>query len=177
GESGCGKSTVASLLMRIRKAEPGAISVDGIDINNINLRLWREWITIVPQNPSLLSGTIISNIAPGEEEPDTDSILEFCRELGLLDFIRKLPSGFDTVLGEDGSRLSRGQQQRIAIARALYRHPRILILDEVTSSCDSESGSLIKRAILREKEKGCMIMLISHNKEELELADDIVKIR
>lgn len=177
GDSGCGKSTVASLLMRILKAEPGAISVDGIDINNINLRLWREWITIVPQNPSLLSGTIYRNIAPGEEDPDMDSILDLCRGLGLLDFIRKLPSGFDTILGEDGSRLSRGQQQRIAIARALYRHPRILLLDEVTSSCDRESAGLIKRVILKEKENGCMILLISHNREELELADEIVKIR
>lgn len=177
GESGCGKSTIVSLLMRILKAEPGAISLNGIDINNINLQLWREWITIVPQNPSLLSGTICRNIAPGEEEPDMDSILGLCRELGLMDFIRRLPSGFDTILGEEGSRLSRGQQQRIAIARALYRHPRILLLDEVTSSCDSESGCLIRNAILKERDKGCMILLISHSREELEIADETVTIR
>lgn len=106
-----------------------------------------------------------------------DSILDLCRELGLMDFIRRLPSGFDTILGEEGSRLSRGQQQRIAIARALYRHPRILLLDEVTSSCDSESGSLIRNAILKERDKGCMILLISHNSEEIEIADYIVKIK
>jgi ATP-binding cassette subfamily B protein len=177
GESGSGKSTVALLLMRMLRAESGAITANEVDINQINLQLWRNMITIVPQNPGLFSGTVSQNIAPGETEPDCELILQLCRELGLLDLLKRLPLGLDTFLGENGSRLSRGEQQRIAVARALYREPKILILDEATSSCDNESKNLILNSVVRQKERGCIILLISHHKEDIAIADRLINMK
>jgi len=176
GKSGSGKSTIASLIMRILQVENGIITIDGININHINLVLWREWVTIVPQNPELFAGTLTENIAPGEGDPDFELIMDLCRELGLLEFIGTLPMGFETRLGEGGSSLSRGQQQRIAIVRALYRRPRILILDEATSSLDNLSTELIEKSIVKERNQGTIILLITHNDENLKIADKVVTI-
>ncbi len=163
GESGCGKSTIASLLLRIQKPVSGVITLDGMNVNHINLELWRQWVTIVPQNLDLSGGTLIDNIAPGESDPDYKYIIDLCGELGLLDFIQKLPLGFESHIGESGASLSRGQQQKIAVARALYRKPKILILDEATSSLDRISEDLILNAVLKAKKNGTMVLLITHN--------------
>lgn len=174
GESGCGKSTLASLILRMHTPDSGIISLDGININHINLQHWRQWVTIVPQNPDLFSGTLIENIAPGECEPDYEQIINLCRELDLLGFIERLPNGFETQIGEGGCGLSRGQQQRFAFARALYRKAKILILDEATSSLDKESEELIERAILKAKSIGCMILMIPHKEKNIQIADKVV---
>jgi len=141
----------------------GTIKADGININHINLSHWRSSVSVVPQNPELFDATIMENIAPGEADPDIERILKLCDELNISEFIVNLPLGFETRTGENGSRLSRGQQQRIAMARALYRNCGILILDEATSSLDKESEELIINAVLREKEKGRIILMISHS--------------
>ncbi|OFY41701.1 MAG: hypothetical protein A2X18_10255 [Bacteroidetes bacterium GWF2_40_14] len=177
GESGCGKSTIASLILRMQMPVKGIISLDGININHINLELWRQWVTIVPQNLDLFGGTLIDNIAPGESDPDYEYIIGLCDELGLLDFIQKLPLGFESHIGESGSSLSRGQQQKIAIARALYRKPKILILDEATSSLDSSSEELICNAVLKAKESGTMILMITHNENSINNADRQIRIK
>jgi len=184
GDSGCGKSTIASLILRMYEPTSGTISLDGVDISHINLNLWRQWVTIVPQNLDLFSGTIIENIALGVAEADVvdlvqtdyEYIIEICRDLNLLEFIEKLPEGFHTQVGEGGSFLSRGQQQRIAIARALYRKARILILDEATSSLDNGSEELIERAVVKAREKGIMILMISHKKQNTRIADRIINL-
>lgn len=176
GESGSGKSTIASLILRMQNPANSAITLDGVNINHINLELWRQWVTIVPQNLDLFGGTLIENIAPGEADPDYEYIIDLCRELSLLSFIEKLPQGFETQIGEGGSSLSRGQQQRIAIARALYRRAKILILDEATSSLDSSSEELIERAVIKAKEGGTMILMISHREKNIKIADKVISI-
>ena len=163
GESGSGKSTIAALILRMYQPHTGTIKADGININHINLSHWRSSVSVVPQNPELFDATIMENIAPGEADPDIERILKLCDELNISEFIVNLPLGFETRTGENGSRLSRGQQQRIAMARALYRNCGILILDEATSSLDKESEELIIGAVLREKEKGRIILMISHS--------------
>lgn len=176
GESGCGKSTIASLILRMQKPVKGVISLDGVNINHINLELWRQWVSIVPQNLDLFGGTLIDNIAPGESDPDYEYIIELCGELGLLGFIEKLPLGFESHIGEGGSSLSRGQQQKIAIARALYRKPKILILDEATSSLDSSSEELICNAVEKARSRGTMILVITHKENTINNADRQIRI-
>jgi ATP-binding cassette subfamily B protein len=176
GESGCGKSTIASLILRMQTPDSGIISLDGININHINLEYWRQWVTIVPQNLDLFAGTLIENIAPGENDPDYEFILQICSDLNLLPFIESLPSGFETQIGEGGSALSRGQQQRIAIARALYRKSKILILDEATSSVDNTSEELIEKAVNKAKEMGKMVLMISHRERNINIADRVISI-
>lgn len=176
GESGSGKSTVVSLILRMHKAQNGTIMLNDININHINLRHWRSSVSVVPQNPELYDATILENIAPGEEDPDIERILRLCEELNILDFIALLPSGFETKTGENGSQLSRGQQQRIAMARALYRNNGILILDEATSSLDKESEEIIINAVLKEKEKGRIVLIISHGERAGSIADKRYKL-
>ena len=171
GESGSGKSTVAALVLRMHQPQLGSIKADGININHINLSHWRSSVSIVPQNPELYDATILDNIAPGEEDPDIERVLKLCDELNISEFIENLPLGFETRVGENGSRLSRGQQQRVAMARALYRNCGILILDEATSSLDKESEDIIINAVIREKEKGRIILMISHSEISSKISD------
>lgn len=176
GESGSGKSTVVSLITRMRIPTGGMITADGVNISHINLRSWRGLIAVVPQSPGLFDGTITENIAPGEEEPDLGRIVEICSDLGILGFLQSMPMGFESRAGEGGSSLSRGQQQRIAVARALYRESSILVLDEATSSLDGESEALIEKAVIREKSRGKIVILISHKERNRTIADRIYSI-
>jgi ATP-binding cassette subfamily B protein len=152
------------------------ITADGVNISHINLRSWRGLIAVVPQSPGLFDGTITENIAPGEEEPDLGRIVEICSDLGILGFLQSMPMGFESRAGEGGSSLSRGQQQRIAVARALYRESSILVLDEATSSLDGESEALIEKAVIREKSRGKIVILISHKERNRTIADRIYSI-
>lgn len=128
----------------------------------------------VPQQLDLFAGNLIENIAVGELEPDMQRIVDICNTLGLLAFIESLPAGFSTWLGENGAQLSGGQKQRIAIARALYRDPEILILDEATSSLDSESEHYVQQAIFNMRDQGKTILLIAHRLSTVVMADKIV---
>lgn len=176
GESGCGKSTLVSLITRLRKPSGGIIYSDSVNIDHINLRSWRDLIAVVPQSPGLFTGSIIENIAPGEVDPDSDKIVEICDKLGMTSFIASLPLGFDNQVGESGSALSGGQQQRVALARALYKDAPVLILDEGTSSLDSDSEHLAERALRIERERGKIVILISHKERSKTLSDRIYRI-
>lgn len=174
GESGCGKSTVVLLLLRAEKRCGGSIRFNGRDIDSINLRCWREIVSVVPQEPELFSGTIAENIACRDLSPDNEKITVLCREVGLEDFISSLPFGIYSRVGEGGLTLSRGQMQKISLARALYRNPEVLILDEASSSLDPSSAGMIRRLLTCYRDKGCAILMITHNSNELDIADRVL---
>ncbi|KAG7141399.1 ABC multidrug transporter mdr2 like protein [Verticillium longisporum] len=146
GPSGGGKSTVASLLLRFYNPTAGSITINGVDISQMNIKSLRRRIGMVAQEPVLFSGTIAENIAYGKPEATRAQIVVAARKAN-CNFISDLPSGLDTQVGARGSQLSGGQKQRIAIARALIKDPDILILDEATSALDAESETLVNAAL------------------------------
>jgi ATP-binding cassette subfamily B protein len=173
GESGSGKSTIASLLQNLYPIQKGKISIGDFDVKYLSNSSVRVLVSAVPQQINLFSGNVINNIAVGEFEPDLKRVIELTKELGILEFIEKLPSGFETQLGENGAMLSGGQKQRIAIARALYKNPEIIILDEATSSLDSISEKFVHQTIQKLKEKGKTIIVIAHRLSTIKDADKI----
>jgi len=174
GESGSGKTTLAAILQKLYPLQSGNILIGETNINYIDNQSIRRTIGTVPQQLNLFSGNVIDNIALGEFEPDLQRIIEICAELGILPFIEKMPAGFRTHLGENGAVLSGGEKQRIAIARALYKNPEILILDEATSSLDSESESFVQTTIRNLKNRGKTIIIIAHRLSTVVDADNIV---
>lgn len=150
GPSGAGKSTLVSLIPRFWEVDSGQISIDGHDIRAVELRSLREQIGIVPQETTLFSDTVYNNIRYGKLDASRAEVEAAALAANAHDFIRHdLPDGYETLVGERGVKLSGGQRQRVAIARALLKDPRILILDEATSSLDSESESLVQEALER----------------------------
>ena len=122
----------------------------------------------------MFSGNVIENIALGEDFPDMQRVLSITKDLGILSFVEKLPNGFQTYLGENGSQLSGGQKQRIAIARALYKNPEILILDEATSSLDSEAEQVIQNTLMNFRNQGKTMIVIAHRLSTIANADEIL---
>ncbi len=177
GESGCGKSTIVALLMRSESITGGRITCGGLDIEETNLKQWRSIVSVVPQEPELFSGTITENITTNDLSPDHEKVMILCKGLGLDKFIASLPYGADSRIGEGGITLSRGQQQKISIARALYRNPKLLILDEATSSLDPESVGLAGKLFEGFKKRGNALLMISHSREELIKADKILVVK
>jgi len=177
GESGSGKSTIVSVLQNLYPIQGGNVMIGNYDVRYIESQSLRRLVSSVPQKIDLFAGNVIDNIAVGDYEPDMKMIVEICSELGIMEFIEKLPNGFDTYLGENGATLSGGQKQRIAIARALYREPEILILDEATSSLDSTAEGYVQRMIeiLRAKEK--TVIIIAHRLSTVFRADKIIVLR
>ncbi|MDX1476093.1 MAG: ABC transporter transmembrane domain-containing protein [Saprospiraceae bacterium] len=147
GQSGAGKSTVAALLLRYYPLTGGYIKVDGRDISEMEISAYRRHIGIVPQEVLLFGGTIRENIQYGDPDASEKQLVEAARLSHCMEFIETFPDGFETIVGERGIKLSGGQRQRIAIARAILKDPRILILDEATSSLDSESEFLVQQAL------------------------------
>ncbi len=147
GYSGAGKSTIVQLLMRYYQPVGGKVLVDGQDIQGLDITAYRQNIAVVPQEVMLFGGTIRENIAYGKPNATEDEIREAARKANALDFITSFPEGLETVVGERGVKLSGGQRQRIAIARAILKDPKILILDEATSSLDAESEKLVQEAL------------------------------
>lgn len=174
GESGSGKTTLAGLLLKLYPIKNGAIYIGKHNISYFTNSSIRETISSVPQKLDLFAGNIIENIAIGEFKPNMERILEICRLLGILSFIEKLPAGFDTYIGENGATLSGGQKQRLAIARALYRNPEIMILDEATSSLDSESEIFVQNTLEDLLNKGKTLIVIAHRLSTVMKADKIV---
>lgn len=174
GESGSGKSTLAALLQNIYPITGGSIKLGDINIKHIESDSLRQLISVVPQKIDLFEGSIIDNIALGDYEPDMQKILNICSAIGITGFIDKLPAGFGTNIGENGVKLSGGQRQRLAIARALYRDPDILILDEATSALDSESESHIKHVIQELRKQRKTVLIIAHRLGTITNADSIV---
>ncbi|THH42076.1 peptidase domain-containing ABC transporter [Neolewinella litorea] len=173
GESGSGKSTLAALLQKLYPVDGGKVFVGDIDLQYVSNQSLRARIGVVPQNLTLFAGSLIENIAIGDYSPNLERILTICRELGLLPFIESLPAGFATSIGEHGTNLSGGQRQRLAIARALYRDPDILILDEATSALDSGSEEFVQQTIHRLRAEGKTIVIIAHRLSTVMDADKI----
>lgn len=173
GPSGAGKSTISALLLRFYDADAGTISVDGKNIQEYELEQLRGNMSIVPQDVILFGGSIRENIAYGKPDASEDEIYQAAQQANALDFIIGFPDKFDTLVGERGIKLSGGQRQRIAIARALLRNPAILILDEATSSLDSESESLVQQA-LETLMKGRTSIIIAHRLATIRNADKIL---
>ena len=147
GKSGSGKTTLVNLIPRFYEVTDGAIKVNGIDIKNISLKKYRDYIGIVPQESFLFSGSISENIAFGKNGVTEDEIINAAKMANAYEFIMELPNKFETEVGERGVLLSGGQKQRIAIARALIQNPEIMILDEATSALDTESERLVQDAL------------------------------
>ena len=173
GPSGAGKTTLASLLPRFWDVTQGQILVDGRDIRSVRLADLRRVIGLVPQEPALFSGTIRENIAYARPEAGQAEIAAAARAAHAAEFIDRLPLGYETVVGERGVKLSGGQRQRIAIARAILKDPRILILDEATSSLDTESERLIEDA-LEKLLVGRTTLIIAHRLSTVRRADRLV---
>jgi len=173
GPSGVGKSTIASLLLRFYDIEGGQILIDGKSIYDYELENLRGNMSIVPQDVILFGGTIRENIAYGKPDATHDEILLAAKQANAFNFIEGFPEKFETIVGERGIKLSGGQRQRIAIARALLKNPSILILDEATSSLDSESEKLVQEA-LEVLMQGRTSIIIAHRLSTIRTADQIL---
>jgi ATP-binding cassette subfamily B protein len=173
GESGSGKSTLMSLVIGFRRPSAGRIFLDGIDMQELDLRQYRRSLAVVPQTTLLFSGSVRENIMYGLEDAADKQIWEILDIANAAEFVSKLPQGLDTKLGERGARLSGGQRQRIALARAIIRDPKIIILDEATSALDVATESLIQQAIQR-LVKGRTTFIVAHRLSTIRHADRIV---
>ncbi|MEU6861316.1 ABC transporter ATP-binding protein [Glycomyces sp. NPDC046736] len=173
GSSGSGKSTLLNLVLGFARPTSGRILLDGVDMQELDLRTARRRTSVVPQESVLFEGTIRENIAYGLEGASEDRIITALRDANAWEFITDLPEGLDTVVGERGARLSGGQRQRLAIARALVRDPRILLLDEATSALDPEAEALVKEALGRLMH-GRTTLVVAHRLSTIRSADRIV---
>ncbi|CAJ0754315.1 23090_t:CDS:2 [Entrophospora sp. SA101] len=179
GPSGCGKSTTIGLIERFYKTTIGRVEVDGIDASKMNINDLRSNIALVSQEPSLYNMTIKDNVIFGAKEgqtPTQDDVERVCKEANIHDFIKDLPDGYNTYVGGKGTQLSDGQKQRIAIARALIRNPKILLLDEAISVLDSESEKVVQKA-LDLAAKGRTTLAIAHRLSTIQHADVIFVIK
>jgi ABC-type multidrug transport system fused ATPase/permease subunit len=173
GSSGSGKSTILSLVLNFIQPTTGMIKVDGKDLQHVRLRDYRRHLGVVLQDNFLFDGTILDNIRFADPEASLKQIKEMCKVANADEFIEKFPNGYDTIVGERGVKLSGGQRQRLAIARALLADPRILILDEATSSLDSESEALIQEG-LNNLRRGRTTFVIAHRLSTIRSADQIL---
>ncbi|CAH2034109.1 unnamed protein product [Thlaspi arvense] len=176
GPSGSGKSTIISMVQRFYEPKSGEILLDGKDIKSLKLKWLREQMGLVSQEPALFATTIASNILLGKENANMDQIIEAAQAANADTFIKSLPDGYDTQVGEGGTQLSGGQKQRIAIARAVLRNPKILLLDEATSALDAESEKIVQQALDNVMEKRTTIV-VAHRLSTIRNADKIVVLR
>ena len=176
GESGAGKSTLADLIPRFYDVTGGSVTLDGIDVRKIRLHSLRQMMGIVPQETILFNDTISNNIAYADSEPEFVELIDVAKAANALDFIEAQPDGFDTVIGDRGVKLSGGQRQRVAIARALLKNPPILILDEATSSLDTESEIKVQEAIDRLM-RDRTVFVIAHRLSTVVNADRIIVLK
>ncbi|HRA69005.1 MAG TPA: ABC transporter ATP-binding protein, partial [Caldilinea sp.] len=173
GPSGAGKTTLCNLLPRFYDVDAGSVTIDGIDVRTLTQRSLRQQIGIVQQDVFLFAGTIGENIAYGKLDASQEEIWTAARRAQLEEFIRSLPEGMETLIGERGVKLSGGQKQRVSIARMFLKNPPILILDEATSALDTETEMAIQRA-LEELAKGRTTLVIAHRLSTAARADRII---
>jgi len=176
GPSGSGKSTLADMLTRFYEPDGGSVLIDGVDLKNIRISSIRSLIGIVPQDPLLFNETIAANIAFGDEKPDMEAIKRAADASYSSEFIQQTEDGFNTRLGDRGSTISGGQRQRLCLARAVYRNPPIMILDEATSSLDSESEKMVQESLQNLKINRTTIM-IAHRLSTIQNADRILVLK
>lgn len=174
GESGSGKTTLISILQNLYPIKNGKVYIGDYDIKHIDYKSLRALIGVIPQDVNLFSGTIIENIALGESLPNTQRVLDLCNQLGITKFVEKLPNGFETYVGENGALLSGGQKQRLAISRALYKNPEILLMDEATSALDTSSEEIVKTTIANLRSSGKTVIVIAHRLSTIANADTIL---
>lgn len=173
GPSGSGKSTILNLTIGLIRPTSGTLYLDGQDMETLDLRTFRQFISVVPQETILFEGTVRENILYGLEKINEDKILSALKGANAYDFVMQLPDKLDTLVGERGSKLSGGQKQRLAITRALIRDPRVLILDEATSSVDTETESAIQEA-LEHLMEGRTTLVAAHRLSTIRNADRII---
>jgi len=172
GRSGAGKSTLVNLLMRFLDADSGSITANGIPLADLPPETWREFVALVPQRPYLFNGSVRENIRLARPSARDDEIIRAAELAGVATFIAQLPQGYDTVIGEQGARLSAGQAQRLAIARAFLKDAPLLVLDEPTSSLDPESEALIRAALallMRDR----TVLIVAHRLNTIANAEQI----
>ncbi|MCM1185339.1 MAG: ABC transporter ATP-binding protein/permease [Lachnoclostridium sp.] len=175
GESGAGKTTILNLVIGFYLADSGELLLDGQDLREIDLRTYRKYLAVVPQNSILFSGTIRENITYGCDNVTEEKLLEVVEAANLKDLVDSLPKGLDTMVGEHGGKLSGGQRQRISIARALIRDPKIIVLDEATSALDSISEKLIQEAV-NNLTRNRTTFIVAHRLSTIRDADKIAVI-
>jgi ATP-binding cassette subfamily B protein len=173
GASGAGKSTVLNLVIGFIRPTTGQLLLDGTDMNTLDLRTYRRFVSVVPQESILFDGTIRDNVAYGMDDADEETVRAALRDANALEFVEKLPQGLETRVGERGARLSGGQRQRLAIARALIRDPKVLVLDEATSALDTRSEALVQQALARLL-RGRTTFVVAHRLSTVRGADRIV---
>lgn len=176
GKTGSGKSTLADLLMGLIKPTEGQIWVDDTILDDGTLAAWRTSVAHVPQSIFLADTTIARNISltPSDLDPDIARVKDAAAKAHIDEFITSLPDGFDTLVGERGARLSGGQRQRLALARAIYRQPKVLILDEATSALDDETETAILSSLDQLQAGGCTIVIVAHRQATLERCDIVL---
>lgn len=175
GPSGAGKTTICNLIPRFYDVDSGSVTVDGLDVRDIKIKSLRENIGIVQQDVYLFSGTVKDNIGYGKSTASDREIIEAAKLAGAYEFIKNLPHGFDTYVGERGVKLSGGQKQRISIARVFLKNPPILILDEATSALDNKSEIVVQDSI-EKLSKGRTTITIAHRLTTVQNADLIIVI-
>ena len=173
GYSGAGKSTLVSLLLRFIAPDSGHVLIDGVPLDEIDPAQWHRRIAFVEQNAFLFNASVRDNIGYGDLEADDDAIRSAARIAQADDFVAILPGGYDTMIGENGYRLSQGQRQRIALARSLLRRPDILILDEATNALDRPTDIALRAAIEAGRAERTVIV-IAHRRETIETADHVI---
>jgi len=173
GPTGAGKTTLANLILRLYDPQKGRVAIDGVDLRNIKISSLRRQTALVPQEPILFEDTVIENIRYGKPDASDEEIIEAIRRLGLEELVERLPEGLYTRVTEGGANLSVGQRQLINIARALIRNPKIVILDEATSSVDPYTESLLQRA-MKTFLKGRTCIIIAHRLSTTFLADRVI---
>ena len=173
GHTGAGKTTLISLLLRFYDVQKGAVRIDGVDVREMNLQDLRRRCGVVLQDPFLFSGTIADNIRLGSAHVTREAVERAANEVNVAEFIQSLPEGFDSLLQERGNTLSTGQKQLVSFARALAHNPRILILDEATSSVDTDTEFRVREALTRLVE-GRTSLIIAHRLSTIQRADKII---
>lgn len=174
GPSGCGKSTLVRGLVGVLPAVTGSVRLDGAALNQWDSEEIGQHIGYVPQNVELLTGTVAQNIARFEPDAPADLVIDAARQAGVHDLILHLPEGYETQVGNDGSRLSAGQRQRIALARALYRDPFLLVLDEPNSNLDLTGEEALSNAVSSARARGAIVIIVAHRPSILGAVDVVL---
>ncbi len=171
GEVGCGKSTLLDILLRFHEVEEGMVTINNSEWKSIETPVWRENVALVPQHVGLFNATILENIAL-EEAPDLNRVVQFCQDYGFHKFIMEFQQGYATVVNENSSNLSGGQRQLIALARALYKKPGLLLLDEATAAMDRRTEKFVVELVKKLKHE-MAVVIVTHRPQLASLADTI----
>ncbi len=174
GPTASGKSSLARMLVGVWTPARGTVRLDGATIDQWSPELLGRHIGYVPQDVELFNGTVAQNISRFDEPPDPDAVIAAAQAAGVHDLIINLPDGYDTIVGDHGSSLSAGQAQRLALARALYRDPFLVVLDEPNSNLDAEGDEALTRAILGLRARGAIVVVVAHRPSAIAGVDYIL---